>query len=73
MKDEYYDQLGRKLYAAYISQQLGIGLGYAFKKYAGPEDGPFPLWTEIAKHVSDVVQNAMNQALREPMGSDAIQ
>ncbi len=46
------EELGRRLAAAYISYQMGITIGYAYKHYT-PQDKPVgSFWVNLAEQVT---------------------
>lgn len=53
-------ELGRRLCAAYISYQLGISIGYAYKTHTSPETiGPY--WRALASAVTADITEAANK------------
>ena len=48
-------ELARRLAAAFISHQLGIGMDYAMKTYVDQSVGAF--WLDLAELVSDAMVN----------------
>lgn len=64
MDEKHLEPLARKLFAAYMSNRLGIGLDYAYKRYAkeGAEVGPF--WIELAELTEAAMLANMNERFR---------
>ena len=54
MSDEHYEELARRLAAAWVSCQAGITLAYAYKRYVPGHVGPF--WIDVAKAVSEAMR-----------------
>jgi hypothetical protein len=52
-----HQQLGRKMYAAFVAQQQGIALNTAFKNTTGPVGD---LWLMIAGHAEEAVRKAID-------------
>lgn len=60
--DEYADQFGRKLAAAWIAQNLGTSMDYAYKTYREGEELA-PGWAELAIIITKVQTAAMSAIL----------
>lgn len=60
---EYHEQLGQKLYAAFLAQQQGISLNTALKKVDGPVSDAWLVVAEFARQaynssVEDILRNS---------------
>lgn len=64
MNDEYYIELARRLCAAFISQQRGIGLEYALKRYVPDQIGPY--WIGLASVVASSATRSMDEQVVGP-------
>jgi hypothetical protein len=53
----YHQELGRKMYAAFVAQQQGIALSTAFKNTPEPVGD---LWLMIAEFAEEAVGKAMD-------------
>ena len=56
------DELARKLYAAWLSERLGISLAYAYSRHAvGKEMGA--VWLGLAQYVRETADSEVVQHL----------
>ena len=67
MEDRHIE-LGRRLFAAYLSQHLGIGLQYAYKKYVSEQVGTY--WYQLAEMVDKDMLASIDRQLRSVMDSE---
>ncbi len=56
---EIYGELGRRLCAAYTSNQLGITIAYALKTHVGPVEELGSYWIELAERVTKEVNESI--------------
>jgi len=70
---EYHEQLGQKLYAAFLAQQQGISLNTALKKVDGPISDAWLVVAEFARQayhssVENILKNtSLDQVWRWKM------
>ncbi len=61
MKDrDYHEEMGLRLYAAYLSSAQGMGLQYTYDQYA-KDVPPSDFWTAIAQRLDTLVRDAVNR------------
>jgi hypothetical protein len=66
LKDrERYTALAERLYAAWLSQRMSIGVDYALKTYVRGQGPLGQLWIQFAKLISEAMSEAMNDMITQ--------
>ena len=66
-QSEYHQQLGRKMCAAFIAQQQGVGLSTAFKKVPDPI---LDMWLVVAEFAHEAWTQNIDQQFGLPDGRE---
>ena len=69
MSEELNDELARKLYAAWMSERLGISLAYAYSRHAvGKKMGA--VWLGLASYLRETASSTFAQSLAPREGTE---